>query len=165
VTAVGLDYRHAALASEAGEATFLVRLREDGSAIPDGQGSLLVRPDHQPGYEEVTVRAATLDDEVGGTGRIAMWVDVEGAVAEVFGGASRVLEITDVLIVEVESVRRWDGQQWLAPDVEAHLARAGLQAVARDMQSRRQFNVLYVRSELLDEPAVTSLLEGWRSGH
>jgi len=165
VGAAGLDYRHAALATETGEATFLVRLRADGSAIADGQGSLLVRPDHQPGYEEVTVRAVTLDDQIAGDGRIAMWVDVEGAVAEVFGGGDRVLRRTDLLIVEVETVAKWSGQRWLVADVEAHLAKLGLEPVAADMQSRRQFNVLYVRSELLELPSIDALLERWRTGH
>ncbi len=158
----GVDYRHLALSESAGNATFLVRRREDGTPIPDGQGSLLVRPDHAPGYEEVTVRTATLDDEIEGAGRVGMWVDVEGAVAEVFGGASRLLGRTDVVIVEVEAVERWVGQRWLADDVVEQLARSGLRAVARDMQSRWQFNILFVRAGLLSETSVAERIESWR---
>lgn len=160
----GVDYRHLALSDTGGDTTFLVRRREDGSPIPDGQGSLLVRPDHEPGYEEVTVRAVLLDDEVDGDGRVAMWVDVEGAVAEVFGGAAGVLDRTDVLIIEVEAVERWVGQRWMAGDVVDQLARVGLRAVARDMQSRWQFNIVFVRDELLADGQVAERISTWRRG-
>ena len=92
----------------------------------------------------------------------AMWVDVEGAVAEVFGGATRTLERTDVVIVEVEAVERWIGQRWLAADVVHRLARSGLQVVARDMQSRWQFNILCVRDGLLAERSVDGRIAAWR---
>jgi FkbM family methyltransferase len=161
-TKAGVDYRHVALSERAGDVTFLVRRNDDGSPIPDGQGSLLIRPDHHPGYEEVTVRAATLDDEIKCEGRVAMWVDVEGAVAEVFGGATRLLERTDVVIVEVEAVETWTGQRWLAGDVVSELASRGLRAVARDMQSRWQCNVLFVRDALVSEVVIDDLLAAWR---
>jgi FkbM family methyltransferase len=157
----GVDYRHAALSSRSGQATFLVRKSEDGTPMADGQGSLLVRPDHEPGYEEVTVPTVTLDAEVV-DGRVAMWVDVEGAVAEVFGGATQILERTDVLIVEVEAVERWVGQRWLADEVVDQLMRSGLRAVGRDMQSRWQFNILFVRDRLLSEPRVIERISTWR---
>ena len=163
VSAAGVDYRHVALSERAGDVTFLVRRNDDGSPIADGQGSLLVRPDHEPGYEAVTVSAVTLDDEVGGgDGRVAMWVDVEGAVAEVLGGGSRVLERTDVMIVEVEAVERWVGQRWLASDVIERLEQSGLSPVGRDMQSRWQFNILFVRAGLLSEEAVDERVAHWR---
>ncbi|MFW2335258.1 FkbM family methyltransferase [Ilumatobacter sp.] len=162
--AAGVDYRHTALSERTGEATFLVRKRDDGSPMADGQGSLLVRPDHDPGYEEVTVAAAMLDDEIASEGRVAMWVDVEGAVAEVLGGAHRTLGRTDLVIVEVEEVERWVGQRWLASDVVEQLARRGLRAVARDMQSRWQFNILFVRDELLADGSIEDRIAAWRRG-
>lgn len=163
VTRAGVEYRHAALAERGGDSRFLVRRHEDGTPIPDGQGSLLVRPDHEPGYEEVTVPAVKLDDAIDdAAGRVAMWVDVEGAVAEVLSGAAGVLGRTDVLIVEVEAVARWVGQRWLADDVVERLARVGLRAVGRDMQSRWQFNVLFVRDELLAGAPIAERISSWR---
>jgi FkbM family methyltransferase len=164
IAAAGVDYRHLALSETGGDTVFLVRRREDGSPIPDGQGSLLVRPDHEPGYEEVTVRAVLLDDEIDGDGRVAMWVDVEGAVAEVFGGATSVLARTDVLIVEVEAVERWVGQRWMSGDVVDQLASTGLRAVARDMQSRLQYNIVFVREELLADGQMDTRISTWRHG-
>ena len=159
----GVDYRHAALSEENGEVTFLVRRRVDGTPIADGQGSLLIRPDHEPGYVEATVASVRLDDAVDAAARTAIWVDVEGAVAEVLGGGRQVLERTDVAIIEVEEVARWVGQRWLAPDVVEQLARAGLRAVGRDMQSRWQFNIVFVRDDLLAMPAVWERISTWRT--
>ncbi len=158
----GVDYRHAALSERAGETSFLVRRNDAGSPMADGQGSMLLRPDHEHGYEEVTVSSVTLDGEIDTEGRVAMWVDVEGAVAEVFGGAAGILERTDVAIVEVEAVERWVGQRWLAADVVEELARSGLRAVARDMQSRWQFNILFVRDVVLADGSVDERVAAWR---
>ena len=163
LTQAGVDYRHLALSDRSGDVTFLVRRREDGVPMADGQGSLLVRPDHEPGYEEVIVSAVTLDDELGRVdGRVAMWVDVEGAVAEVLGGAATVLTRADVVIIEVESVERWIGQRWLDSDVIEHLERFGLRAVGRDMQSRWQYNILFVRDLLLTDASVAERIAAWR---
>ena len=161
-----VKYRNVALTDEPGSVTFLVRLRDDGTPIPDGQGSLLVRPDHEPGYEDVTVKGVRLDDALAkmGAGRIAMWVDVEGAVDKVFGGASDTLDRCDVVIVEVESRSVWDGQAWIDRDVHAALAQHGLVPVARDAQSRFQYNVLYLRRSLLGETKVRQRLAEWRRG-
>ncbi len=146
VSAAGVDYRHAALTDEPGPQRFHVRLNEHGGPIADGQASLLIRPDHEPGYEEVEVDGVRLDEAVADLpGRVAMWVDVEGASSWVLRGASSVLDRTDVLIIEVEDRAAWDGQEWLHLDVVRHLWAHGLRPVARDLQSRFQFNVLFVR--------------------
>ena len=166
------DYVHAALVDEPGPRVFLVRLTESGRPAADGQGSLLRRPDHAPGYRHETVDGVTLDGYIGDLDRhrtaaferIAMWVDVEGAIAEVFGGAGRVLGRTDLVIAEVESRPAWEGQQYLVDDVTARLAEFGLVPVARDVQSRWQFNVMFARASLLDDPDVADRLRRWRSG-
>lgn len=160
--ASGLDYRHAVLTDRAGEARFLVRRAKDGSPIADGKGSLLARLDQHAGHREVSVRAATLDGEITGTGRVAMWIDVEGAVAEVIGGAASVLNRTDVVIVEVESTRQWTAQRWLADDVERELRRFDLLPVARDIQSRWQYNIVFVRDERRSETVVDSCVARWK---
>ncbi len=146
VSSTGVDYRHAALTDVAGPQVLHVRLDETGAAIADGQASLLVRPDHSPGYERVTVDGVRLDDALGGIGgRVAMWVDVEGATSSVLKGAPALLSRTDVLLVEVEDRIAWDGQEWLHLDVVDFLTGFGLVPLARDQQSRYQFNVLFVR--------------------
>ena len=158
LASTSVDYRHQALSD---------RLTEDGTPMAVGQGSLLVRPDHEPGYQEVTVDAITLDDHIGSLAMpdatIAMWVDVEGALSQVLGGAAQTLLHTDVLMVEVETVRRWNEQRWLAGDVVEALAEAGLVAVARDVQSRHQHNIVFVRDSLLDDTDDTDVADMLRA--
>ena len=147
LTSAGVDHRNVALVDAPGPQTFHVRLSDGGRPTADGQSSLLVRPDHEPGYEPTMVRGGLLDQEVRDlSGRVAMWIDVEGATAQVMRGAPETLARTDVVLVEVEDRRMWEGQEWLHLDVIRHLVGHGLRPVARDLQWRYQFNVLFVRN-------------------
>lgn len=163
--AVGVEYEQLALTDEREPVTMFVRLRDDGSAIADGQASMLVRPGHAPGYERVVVEGVRLDDRIAGRpGPIAIWVDVEGASSWVLRGAPTTLDRCGVLMIEVEERVSWAGQEWLHVDVIEHLLAHGLVPVARDRQSRFQFNVVFVRHEQLGEPSVAAAIEAWRSG-
>lgn len=165
VVSEGVDYRNAALANGSNSVEFLVRLSLDGTPMADGQGSMLVRPDHDPGYQTVVVDATSLDAEFADDERIstALWIDVEGASSEVLRGGHRVLEATDVVHIEVEERVAWEGQEWLHLDVVEYLGRAGLIPVARDLQSRYQFNVVFASRRLLTQPETAQLLRRWRS--
>lgn len=163
VSADGVDYRHQALAEREEEMTFLVRLSEDGKPMADGQGSLLVRPDHLPGYERVPVVARRLDESLGNlssTLTTALWVDVEGASAQVLRGASGVLDSVVAVMIEVESDRRWEGQEWIDHDVVRFFAEFGLAPVARDRQSRLQYNIVFARR---GHPGVAAHVDEWRA--
>lgn len=149
----GVQYRNQALSSEPGELTFNVRKNEDGTPSADGQGSLLKHTSYEPGHIQVSVETTTLDhtlDEFNGH-NVALWVDVEGATRQVLGGATRTLEKTSVVFVEVEDKEYW-GDQWLSEDVVHALYEAGLEPVARDFQSRFQWNVICVRKSLQFSP-------------
>jgi FkbM family methyltransferase len=162
----GVAYERMALVDgDQREVTFYVKRTTEGRPRADGQGSLLVPKDHQPGCEQVTVDAVSLDGYIGAPDGVstALWVDVEGASAAVLRGATALLHDTSVLIVEVEARPAWFGQEWLASDVIAFLRRRGLEPVARDRQSRFQFNVVFVRSDELRHPAVTRALGRWRA--
>lgn len=153
VTRHGIRYVNRALSDSCGTIEFLVRLTPDGTPMADGQASMLVRPDHAPGYEHVEVESVRLDEEVDTAttaGRTAIWVDVEGATAEVLSGASDLLPLIDVAMIEVEERPTWVGQRWLHLDVVRFMAGHGLVPVARDRQSRYQFNVVFVRDELVE---------------
>jgi len=161
-----VEYLHLALTDTEETVTFLVRRHDDGSPIPDGQGSLLRRPGHAPGYEHVSVDGVALDSffAPADVGRVAMWVDVEGVVDRVVGGAGQLLRSCDFVIVEVESRAAWEGQEWLHTEVVHALGDAGLSPVARDVQSRFQFNILFARATLADDERLRSRLERWRTG-
>ncbi len=166
-----VDYRHLALSESPGTIKFNVRRNADGNPIADGQGSLLGRASYKPGYVEgVEVEAVTLDsffaERDGGTispARVACWVDVEGASSMVLRGAQALLGRTDVLMIEVEGRPAWDGQEWLWADVVEFVRGFGLVPIARDAQSRFQFNIVFVRDSLVKSPQVRRRLHAWRS--
>ncbi len=162
----GVTYEQLALVDgDPRQVTFYVKRTSEGSPWADGQGSLLIPTDHPPGCEEVTVEGVTLDSYLGAPDGVstALWVDVEGASAGVLRGAAALLQDTSVMIVEVEERPAWEGQQWLAPDVIAYLRRFGLVPVARDRQSRFQFNIVFVRANCLRHPPVSGAIGRWQS--
>jgi hypothetical protein len=68
----------------------------------------------------------------------------------VLTGGVATLERAAVVMVEVEDRAFWGAEQWLRPDVVSHLYDRGLVPVARDFQSRYQYNIVFVRADLLD---------------
>lgn len=164
-----VDYRHLALSDSPGQVTFQVRLTADGTPIADGQGSMHIRSSYEPGYHEAQVEAVTLDGffahrdggEIG-PARSAWWVDVEGASAHVLRGGVGLLRRTDLVMIEVEEIRAWDQQEWLQADVVRYMADNGFVPIARDIQSRIQFNIVFLRSTLAGSVIVERQLEAWR---
>ena len=131
----------------------------------DGQGSILARSNGERATAEVTVEGVTLDQRLGSPDGVdtAMWVDVEGASSSVLGGGPGLLADTQVLVIEVEERREWDGQPWLRAEVIDFLDMHGLVPVARDRQSRFQFNIVFVRASRRSDPDVVRAVERWRS--
>jgi len=149
----GVEYEHLALSEEPGSVTFNVMCSDDGTPKANGQASLLKREGQSDdGFVEVTVDATTLDRyfERDDFARAALWVDVEGAAHAVLSGASDTLRRTAVVMIEVEDRPYWGEKQWLREDIAAFLYRHGLVPVARDFQSRYQYNIVFVRSDLLN---------------
>lgn len=158
--AAGVEYLNLALSDTEGEATFHVQV-PDGAWIRsrvDGSNSVTERrlDIHSKPFtgatEDVTVPATTIDLHLGGgSGHVAMWIDVEGASGPVLQGAAKTLARTSVLKIEVEELEWWTGQ-WLALDVFEFLLSSGLVPVARDLQGPHQYNVVCVRNDI-----------GWRA--
>ena len=151
--AEGVDYRNLALGSSPSEVTFNVRKTDDGQPSADGQGSLLKNIEYEPGHIQVTGEATTIDATLRefDADDCILWVDVEGASREVLGGADRALARASAIFIEVEDREYWDSQ-WLSQRVLLELNHAGLVPVARDYQSRYQWNVVCVRREMLWSP-------------
>ncbi|MEU3982452.1 FkbM family methyltransferase [Streptomyces sp. NPDC026672] len=155
-----VDYRHQALSSRPGEATFLV-ITDSASLADDrveGYNSLLRRAGGDwlgdVEYEEVTVAASTLDHEFADRqGPFALWLDVEGATEQVLTGGRKFLDRCDLLKVEVEETPYWQ-DQWLAQDVISELRGHGLEPVARDTQTEEQYNVVFASMRLLEAEAL-----------
>lgn len=164
--ALRVEYRLQALTDVVAPVTFKVLVQE-GNVVrkPDsGRSSLLAREGDAARYEDVTVPGTTLDAALEGVaGRVALWVDVEGAARQVLGGAMATLARTDVVMIEVETRPYWQGQ-WLHTDICAHLMGLGLVPVARDFEYRYQFNLLFLRPDALAKPDVLRALEQFHSG-
>lgn len=145
-----LEYLNLALDREPGTVTFNVRVTDDGRPSADGQASLGKRYDHER-YQEVNVASTSLDAFFAEHrfASCALWVDVEGASEQVLDGAQRLLQRTSVAIIEVEDRPLWENQTLLAKAVMRRFFAAGLVPVARDFQSRYQYNVVFVRDALL----------------
>lgn len=161
----GVEYLNVALSSAPGTVTFLPRSSRNGQPIADGKGSLLERVAlKQQDRYEVTVPSTSLDayfsDRRGK--QFALWIDVEGAAGLVLAGGANVLRNTSHLIVEVEECPFWDGQA-LRGDIVESLRAHGFTPVARDFQSRFQFNLVFVRRDLLGDRGVKTTLNETRS--
>ena len=161
-TELDVEYLNYALSSSDGSVVFHVRTIDGLKAI-DGQGSMLPRA-REDGIEttSVEVAAVRLDRFFASTidrpaERCAMWVDVEGALAPVLEGAGKLLDCVDLMFVEVEDRPIWE-DQWLRQDVLAYLEGFGLVPVARDYQSRYQYNIVLARRDLLNNARFRFLL-------
>ncbi len=143
--AQGVEYLHLAASDAVGPVTFHVM--PDVHGVPAGGSSLLARSDHQA--TPVTVPGTPLDSFLSDAGSVALWVDVEGASKAVLAGAGEVLQRVDVMKIEVEERRFWEGQ-WLAVDVLAALLDVSLVPIARNRAyDERQYDVLLVSQRLM----------------
>jgi FkbM family methyltransferase len=118
-----------------------------------GMSSLHRRPGSLPA-DVVQVRTVRLDNLLAAEGcagkRVALWVDTEGMAFEAIAGASGLLDRTQMLHVEVETVACIGATQRLFPDVERLLVDAGFGVLATDQpRTSMQFNALFVRAEIL----------------
>lgn len=159
--AAGVNWVNSAVADAAGTLMlhvpiFLSRELRGGSfsyrrvaeAENTGKSSLLKR-DEAAEYASVSVQAVTLDGyltEAAPHGRVALWIDVEGAASLVLRGARQTLARTDVLIIEMEGFRFWQDQT-LAASVLGTLEDEGFVPVLRDREYQdAQFNVIFLRA-------------------
>ncbi len=158
----GVEYHHFAIGQQVGSATFNVARKEAGQEVGPIQGnnSLRTKPTGIV-YEEVEVPMVTVDHFLGEHGLAgrgaAMWIDLEGCAYEGLVGAAATLEHTQLIFIEVEDRPFWSGQK-LSGEVLRQLVGAGLMPLARDFQSKRQYNLIFARPELLELPAIRDAL-------
>lgn len=150
--AAGVEYWNGCVSSGAGTRTFTVPVRADGSHRIT-MGSLL--SDRQAvGEHSYEVHSERLDDLVGDIDN-ALWIDVEGGVAEVFKGGEATLARSRLVYVEVETRQRWK-EQWTDRQVIDYLREFDLHGVARDIQQSWQYNLLFLRGDVLGDERILS---------
>ena len=139
----GVEYLNLCIAEREGDTMLKVPKKDGAEAL--NMGSLL-RHKRLTEWSEYPVRAVALDGFLGDAAQLSnvLWIDVEGALAQVFAGAERTLRNCQAIYVEMEAVARWEGQ-WIDTDVVSHLANYGLKPVLRDIQKRRFYNAIFTR--------------------
>ena len=148
----GVEVRNVAVGRTAGQATLHIPVDPSGP-LTSGSASLLetVIPGRQ---EKVSVPMTTIDDIVATTEPttpVALWVDVEGLAHDVLSGGRALLsdERCRLIMVEVEGVAKWRGQA-TSGMVDALLRDHDFVPVMRDAQWETQYNVVYVKAQLVD---------------
>lgn len=125
-----------------------------------GFHSILERAEDQCTYERVKVDCTTIHDFIedhGLKGNFHAWIDVEGASRQVLTGIGDHLKDFASFLIEVEDSEKWRGQ-WLWHDVLNFMLNHGFFPVKRDFEYRSQFNVVFIRQDLLDDPELKANL-------
>lgn len=148
------EYKYLAVAERTGSVQFHVNTVIGGRPADEytGRNSILDRRQTTT-HTTVNVPCVALSDYIeteGLEGRYAMWIDVEGATGAVLMGLREYLDAVDLIHVEVEIKPYWRGQ-WLEPEVLRYCHDHGLVLVARDRESRYQYNCLLVRVDRIGE--------------
>lgn len=162
----GVDYRAAAVSDRDGTITFNIVEVVAGKDMPheNRMGSIRDLAVNDSRAVQVEVRSARLDGEVSGVPgrRACLWIDVEGAVAEVLAGAAETLSRSAIVYCELEDNTIWQGQA-LTPRIVALLEGAGFVLVARDCQKWFQKNALFLRADLAADDRVRRVLAGYET--
>jgi FkbM family methyltransferase len=164
----GIEYEQLALADAPGKLRLYVPRSIGGKelAAKNGLNSLLKRASADTVYDEIEVRAATLDDffPASASQCCCVWIDVEGASGKVLSGGQRLLGQTQVLMIEVEDQVVWHGQ-WLVGDVLKFLSAIKLVPVARDFQWwPDNYNIVCVRRDLLHLTEIQAVIDRYYRG-
>ena len=150
IEAEGVRLHHMAVAETSGPIRFLISTEIEGRPIsPKSGGHSLKSRNGRVAVREEAVQGTSVDDFCAAQGLIgrpcAMWIDLEGCAYEALMGAGRMLASTLAILVEVETKAIWTGQR-LAGEVDGLLRQRGFEAVAKDQEFPRQYNVVYRRA-------------------
>jgi FkbM family methyltransferase len=143
-----VEYVHAAVGREGGLTELHIPRMHQGRELPKGNrtASLLVHA-RTTESEVVAVPSVALDDvfESSSSGETAsVWMDVEGALGEVFTGGSKFFARVALLYVELYRRSPWRGQM-SELDAYEFLGERGLRPLLRDCERPQLYNVILGR--------------------
>jgi FkbM family methyltransferase len=158
-----VEYLNVAISDDVGSVAIKIPKGNRPEILTKGNASLLNRSSYLKGYIEELVNCTTLDESclsIEPASTICSWIDVEGHFRAVYKGGLATFSRFDALFIEVEDHSFWEGQA-LTPEVYSLLHDSGLVAIARDRESDLQYNVIFVRENLMGEikPLVDEFLE------
>jgi FkbM family methyltransferase len=162
----GIEYLNVAVSNYDGEITINVGISENANI---GADSVLDRIDNgTTEYKKETVECLKLDTFINSknlNGKTnALWIDVEGSALDVLEGAKENLLNTKAIFIEMEQVSLWKDQNLVA-DINKYLCDFGFVPIARDFEYENQFNVIYVKEEILYKPEVDISLQMFYAGY
>lgn len=166
-----VKYIHRAICEVDGEVQFQLRSKVNGTEITPikGNNSLMLRNTdlEDAEYNAVTVPASRLSTFLKTADltkkTFSAWIDVEGALGRVIKGFDKSLQFCQSILVELEEVSYWQGQM-LYLDAMSYFLSQGFVPVARDFESRHQFNVLFLSLAQLKNPKVRLALQYYFQG-
>ncbi len=162
---LNVEYIHSALSNNDGEITFNIRVI-DGTPVADGQGSIARGSGDTVNHKPVLVKSHRLDTYFPSDSfnSWVSWVDVEGASEHVLGGAEGILSKCEAMFIEVSDQPSFDGE-WLTWEVVDYLARFDLVPVARDFQSRYQYNLMFIQKKHIRNARIRLFLIEYLGGN
>ena len=150
----GISYIHALVSDREGGADFYEYMY-DGMEPAAGMSSILVRDIKQHGAARRTrstvksIRGDTfIENKFKNKKNIALWIDVEGAQAEVLNSLSKSFAqgIINAVYIEVEKEKLWIEQKMLDNDIISFMNRHNFSQFLRDNEYYTQYNIIFVNN-------------------
>ena len=153
----GVKYRNCAALDRTMKAEFKVPHNKEGKG--DTSMSSINAWKNATAHDTFQVDAFPLDDILGtGTRNICLWIDVEGAAANVLRGASHTLRQSEAVYIELEKKSKWNASASL-DEAHALLTDQGLLPLSRDIQQPDwQYNAVYVKPKWIENLLVKDAL-------
>ena len=160
---LSINYQNKAISNYNGVINFNIPIELKNRKLPKnhGIGSLMLRADDpNTKYQVIEVNCTKLDDFCLENSinlddeqqNIALWIDVEGAAMQVLEGCSKCLSRTSLIFIEVEEYEYWQDSA-SADDIINELISRNFIPVARDYNYHKQFNLLFVNFNKLNDTA------------
>lgn len=161
----GIEYLNLAVSNHDGLIDINMGMSE-GANI--GADSVLEKIDNgSTEYKKATVECTKLDTFIENKNikemSNALWIDVEGNSLDVLMGAKNSLSNTKAIFIEIEQVKFWENQSMIT-EVNEFLCSVGFVPIARDFEYENQFNVVYIKQDILYTSAVDISLQMFYAG-
>jgi FkbM family methyltransferase len=154
----GVSYINALVSDRDAETVFYEYMYDSMEAAA-GMSSILVRDIKQHGSvrrTRATVRAIRgdtfIESKFKNSKKIALWIDVEGAQAEVLDSLSNSFArgIISSVYIEVENKKLWLEQKMLDNDVIEFMNKHNFSQFLRDNEDYTQYNIIFVNNSIMD---------------
>ena len=154
----GVSYINALVSDREGGTDFYEYVYE-GMEAAAGLSSILIRDIKEHGMARRTrsvvksVRGDTfIDSKFKNKKKVALWIDVEGAQAEVLNSLLKSFEkgIINSVYIEVEKEKLWLEQKMLDNDVIKFMNEHNFSQFLRDNEYYTQYNIIFINNNITD---------------